>query len=182
MPRKLSVYERAERQSATSNRPCSPSDRVTVWLCQPDLAKRPDLASSWGGRASVLGRSRGHRCNSRPAAETIQVKVTKGNITLRSADIVEAINNAWLNQQRNRDRAIRYRLLTNASIGMEQGDPIGLGIPGLVLWERARSAIDEPARLADTHRIRQFLLNEGRVSAAVQAFSEKQTERRFGIG
>ena len=105
-----------------------------------------------------------------PAAETIQVKVTKGNITLRSADIVEAINNAWLNQQRNRDRAIRYRLLTNASIGMEQGDPIGLGIPGLVLWERARSAIDEPARLADTHRIRQFLLNEGRVSAAVQAF------------
>src|ERR1700730_8481794 len=28
------------------------------------------------------------------AAETIQVKATKGNITLRSADVVEAIDNA----------------------------------------------------------------------------------------
>src|ERR1700730_11224430 len=65
------------------------------------------------------------------AAETIQVKATKGNITLRSADVVEAIDNAWLNQQRNRDRLIRYRFLTNASIGMEQVDPIGLGVPGI---------------------------------------------------
>jgi hypothetical protein len=105
-----------------------------------------------------------------PAAETIQVKVTKGNITLRSADVVEAINNAWLNRQRNRDRSIRYRFLTNASVGMEQGDPIGLGIPGLVIWERARHTIDEPARLTDTDCIKRFLLNEGRVSPAVQAF------------
>jgi hypothetical protein len=72
-----------------------------------------------------------------PVAETIQVKATKGNITLRSGDVVVAINNAWLNRQRNLDRPIRYRFLTTASIGMEQGDPIGLGIPGLVLWERA---------------------------------------------
>jgi hypothetical protein len=105
-----------------------------------------------------------------PAAETIQVKATKGNMTLRSGDVVEAINNAWLNQQRNRDRPIRYRFLTTASIGMEQGDPIGQGIPGLVLWERARSATDEAAKLADTDRIRRFLLDEGRVSPAVQAF------------
>ncbi len=105
-----------------------------------------------------------------PAAETIQVKRTKGNITLRSSDVREAIDNAWLNQQRNRDRLIRYRFLTNASIGMEQGDPIGLGIPGLALWERARTDVDEAIRLADTERIKQFLLNEARVSAAVQAF------------
>jgi hypothetical protein len=38
------------------------------------------------------------------AAETTQVKYTAGNITLRSPDVVEAINNAWLNQERNRDR------------------------------------------------------------------------------
>jgi hypothetical protein len=104
------------------------------------------------------------------SAETIQVKATKRNITLRSPDVVEAIDNAWLNQQRNRDRLIRYRFLTNAEIGMEQGDPIGLGLPGIALWERARKSADEAARLADTDRIRQFLLNESRVSAAVQAF------------
>ena len=105
-----------------------------------------------------------------PAAETVQVKATKGNITLRSNDVVEAIDNAWLNQQRNRDRLIRYRFLTNADIGMEQGDPLGLGIPGIALWESARTSTDEAARLTDTDRIRQFLLNDGRVSRAVQTF------------
>ena len=53
---------------------------------------------------------------------------------------------------------------------MEQGDPIRLGIPGIALWERARTTTDEPAMLAASDRIRKFLLNEGRVSAAVQAF------------
>jgi hypothetical protein len=104
------------------------------------------------------------------AAETIQVKATKRNIALRSADVVEAINNAWLNQQRNPDRLIRYRFLTNANIVMEQGDPIGLGVPGIALWERARRSADEAARLTDTDRIRRFLLDKGRVSPAVQAF------------
>jgi hypothetical protein len=105
-----------------------------------------------------------------PAAETIQVKATKGNITLRSPDVVEAIGNAWLNQQRNPDRRIRYRFLTNASTVMEQGDPIGQGVPGIALWERARAGADEAGRLADADRIRQFLLNDGRVSTPVQTF------------
>jgi hypothetical protein len=90
------------------------------------------------------------------AAETIQLKATKGNITLRSADVVEAINNAWLNQQRNLARRVRYRFLTNANIVMEQGDPIGRGVPGIALWERVRASADEAARLADTDRIRRF--------------------------
>jgi hypothetical protein len=36
--------------------------------------------------------------------ETTQVKVTKAPITLRSADVVEAINNTWTHQERNRER------------------------------------------------------------------------------
>src|ERR1700738_2921243 len=54
------------------------------------------------------------------AAETTQVKATTGNITLRSPDVTEAINNAWLNQERNLDRQIRHRFLSTASVGMEQ--------------------------------------------------------------
>jgi hypothetical protein len=104
------------------------------------------------------------------AAETTQVKATTGNITLRSPDVTEAINNAWLNQERNLDRQIRYRFLGTASVGMEQGDPLGLGMPGLKLWERARLATEEDAKLADTGRLKQFLLDEHRVSAPVQAF------------
>jgi hypothetical protein len=104
------------------------------------------------------------------AAETTQVKATAGNITLRSPDVVEAINNAWLNQERNLDREIRYRFLSIASVGMEQGDPLGLGMSGLALWERARLSTEEDARLSDTCRLKQFLLDERRVSAPVQAF------------
>jgi len=103
-------------------------------------------------------------------AETIQVKATKANITLRSPDVVEAIDNAWLNEERNRDRDVRYRFLTNASITLEQGDPLGIGVAGLELWERARTERDEAARLDDTERLTAFLVKEQRVSAAVQAF------------
>ena len=53
------------------------------------------------------------------AAETMQVKATAGNVTLRSRDVIEAINNAWLHQDRNPERQIRYRLLTTANIAME---------------------------------------------------------------
>jgi hypothetical protein len=104
------------------------------------------------------------------AAETTQVKATAGNITLRSPDVIEAINNAWLNQDRNLDRQIRYRFLSTASIALEQSDPLGLGMPGLKLWERARQETEEDARLADTDRLKKFLLDENRVSVPVQAF------------
>jgi hypothetical protein len=108
--------------------------------------------------------------------ETTQVKVTKAPITLRSADVVEAINNTWAHQERNREREIQLRFLTTATVGMEKGDPLGVGIPGLILWDRARRAKDEETRLADTSRLRQFMLNEQRVSPAVQAFLQESDD------
>jgi hypothetical protein len=109
------------------------------------------------------------------AAETTQVKATKENITLRSPDVVEAINNAWLHQERNRGREIRFRFLTTASIAMEQGDPLGAGVPGLEIWERAGRTGEDGGR-DDTARLRQFLLNEQRVSPGVQAFLRESNE------
>src|SRR5437879_4509261 len=51
------------------------------------------------------------------AAETIQVKNITRNITLRDRDVVEAIDNAWVHQQRNPQCRLRFRFLTTASIG-----------------------------------------------------------------
>ena len=51
------------------------------------------------------------------SAETIQTKDVTGNITLRSVDVVEAIDNAWANQQRNPQYTIKFRFLTTSGIG-----------------------------------------------------------------
>jgi hypothetical protein len=67
------------------------------------------------------------------AGETIQVKDVAGNITLRSKDVVEAIDNAWAHQQRNPRHTIKFRFMTIAGMGVEQGAPFGTGIGGLQL-------------------------------------------------
>jgi hypothetical protein len=103
-------------------------------------------------------------------AETIQVKNFRGNVTLRSKDVVAAIDNAWSHQERNPGRSIRFRFLTTAGIGLEQGDPFGNAIPGLELWNRARASNNDSARLSNTAKLKKFLVAEGKVSAPLQAF------------
>lgn len=103
-------------------------------------------------------------------AETIQVKDVAGNITLRSGDVIEAIDNAWAHQQRNPRHTIKFRFLTTAGIGVEQGTPFGNRIGGLRLWRNSRSSADPTQNERDARAIATFLLAEGKVSAAVQAF------------
>lgn len=104
------------------------------------------------------------------AAETIQVKDVSGNITLRSKDVIEAIDNAWAHQQRNPRHTIKFRFLTIAGIGVEQGAPFGTGIGGLRLWGDSRLSGDVAVCERDGRWIATFLLAEGKVSAAIQAF------------
>ena len=104
------------------------------------------------------------------AGETIQVKDVSGTITLRSKDVIEAIDNAWAHQQRNPRHTIRFRFLTTAGIGVEQGSPFGTGIGGLRLWRDSRLSNEVAGRERDGRAIADFLLAEGKVSAAVQAF------------
>lgn len=75
-----------------------------------------------------------------------QVKATAANITLRSADVIESIENFWDILQRNSGRDVRYRLITTASVGFEKGKPFSAGIAGLHLWrqcERDEKAVEE---------------------------------------
>src|SRR5258708_1867977 len=69
-----------------------------------------------------------------PAAEAIQVKDTSGNVTLRSQDVIEAIDNAWDHQRRNPGRVVKLRFLTTAGIGVERGGAFAGFGGGLRLW------------------------------------------------
>jgi tetratricopeptide (TPR) repeat protein len=102
--------------------------------------------------------------------ETIQVKDTAGNITLRSSDAVEAIDNAFGHQQRNPQRTIRFRFLTTSGVGSEQGAPFRDRLPGLEVWRICRESNDAAQSELDARAIADFLLTEGKVSAPVQAF------------
>jgi hypothetical protein len=110
------------------------------------------------------------------AAETIQVKDVKGNITLRSGDVIEAIDNAWAHQQRNPRHSIQFRFLTTSGIGIEQGASFGEGIGGLHLWRRTRLSNDETERQRGAQAIATFLLADGKVSAPVQAFLQTSSD------
>lgn len=103
-------------------------------------------------------------------AETVQVKDTAGNITLRSPDVIEAIDNAFGHRQRNPQRTIRFRFLTTSGVGSEQGAPFRDRMPGIVLWQACRESVNAAQGEADARAIADFLLAEGQVSAPVQAF------------
>ena len=102
-------------------------------------------------------------------AETVQVKDVAGNVTLRSGDIIEAIDNALAHQLRNPRRAVRFRFLTTAGIGVEQGAPFGAGVGGLRLWRASRLSGDAAQRELDARAIAGFLLKEGKLSTTAQA-------------
>ncbi|WP_158930097.1 hypothetical protein [Acidisphaera sp. S103] len=112
-------------------------------------------------------------------AETIQAKDVAGNITLRSGDVIEAIDNAWAHQQRNPRYAIKFRFLTTAGIGVEQGAPFGGGIGGLRLWRDSRLSAGVATRERDARTIAYFLLAEGKVSAPVQAFLRTASDEQI---
>jgi hypothetical protein len=103
-------------------------------------------------------------------AETVQVKDTKGNFTLRSHDVLEAIGHAWEHRQHNSDIAVRFRFLSTGGFGVEQGSPFGEGIGGLQLWLKARASIDNAARERDARNIANFLVAEGKLPKSLQDF------------
>ena len=103
------------------------------------------------------------------AATAVQVKDTKRNITLRSREVIDAINNYWELRTNNLDRSVKYRFLTRSKIGMEQGNPFGTGKPGLQVWSRCSG--DK----ATITKISGFLQSEGKISDEVKNFL-KQAE------
>ena len=102
-----------------------------------------------------------------------QVKHTQGNITLRSKQVIDAINNYWKLRKNNLNRYVKFRLLTKSKIGKEQGDPFGTDKPGLELWSRCSG--DE----AVIQKISRFLQNDGKISSDVNDFLQKATPQEI---
>lgn len=93
-----------------------------------------------------------------------QVKHTQDNITLRSQQVIDGINNYWELRTNNPDRCVKFRLLTKSKIGKEQGNPLGMDKPGLEVWSRCSG--DEAA----IQKISNFLQTDGKISEEVSDF------------
>ncbi|MDP6876126.1 MAG: hypothetical protein QF521_21585, partial [Alphaproteobacteria bacterium] len=105
-------------------------------------------------------------------ATTTQVKDTRGsgNVTLRSAGALEAIDNYWSHKQRNPERRIRLHYLTTSEIGTEKGDPFGRKLPGIELWRRAKKSDDLERKSGDLAAIKAFLIEQDGLSDDLKSF------------
>ncbi|RKU09467.1 hypothetical protein C6502_13190 [Candidatus Poribacteria bacterium] len=69
-------------------------------------------------------------------ATVVQVKDTQHNITLRSPEVIDAINHHWELRTNNPGLKVKFRFLTRSQIGMEWGSPFGESQAGLHIWSR----------------------------------------------
>ena len=98
------------------------------------------------------------------ADTAVQVKGTKNNITLRSREVTDAINNYWGLRIKNPDWRVKFRLLTRSKIGTEQGNPFGAGKQGLQVWSHC---LGDEATITELSK---FLQSEGKISDDVKNF------------
>lgn len=113
------------------------------------------------------------------AVTTTQVRDTaaSGSVTLRSSGVQKAIGNYWEHIQRNTGRNISFRYLTTAAVGMEQGDPLGEGIPGIELWRRAKDISDPARQKNDLTKLRNFLADKDILPQSMRDFLRTATDR-----
>ena len=102
-----------------------------------------------------------------------QVKHTQDNITLRSQQAIDGINNYWELRTNNPDRRVKFRLLTKSKIGKEQSNPLGTDKPGLEVWRRCSG--DEAA----IQKISEFLQTDGKISEAVNEFLKEASPQEI---
>ncbi len=93
-----------------------------------------------------------------------QVKHTQDNITLRSQQVIDGINNYWELRTNNPDRRVKFRLLTKSKIGKEHGNLLETDKPGIEVWSRCSG--DEAA----IKKISDFLRTDGKISEEVNDF------------
>ena len=98
-----------------------------------------------------------------------QVKHTQRNITLKSEQVIDGINNYWELRTNNSNRCVKFRLLTKSKIVKEKVDPFEMDKPGLELWISCSN--DEVV----IKKISDFLQNYEKISPNVKDFL-KQAE------
>lgn len=106
-------------------------------------------------------------------ATTTQVKDTQRNITLRSKEVIDAINHYWKLQDSHPKLTVKFRFLTRSKIGVEQGNPFGKSKAGLQVWSRCSG--DEAA----IEKISEFLQNQEKISDKVKKFLKQTSPQQI---
>ena len=97
-------------------------------------------------------------------ATVVQIKDTRRNITLRSQEVVKAINDYWESRINNSDRRMKFRFITRSKIGVERGDPFEKGQPGLQVWSCCSGDKAAITKISD------FLQTQEKISDKVKIF------------
>ncbi len=102
------------------------------------------------------------------ADELHQIKTSATNITLRNADVRDAIQNFFNTQERNKNRKFTMRFMTTSLVGTERGDPFSQ--PGITLWNALRSEPDELRREAGTRAVANFIVETDAFSSELREY------------
>jgi hypothetical protein len=106
---------------------------------------------------------------SETSATINQVKNLASPISLRSECVCDALRNFWIARHKNPGRAIRFRLITTATLSIEAGAPFGASKLGLAVWN------EEAAKATAQHsqHLIAFLLSDASISERLaKAFAE----------
>ena len=98
---------------------------------------------------------------------TVQVKAIADPISLRSESVIKAIRNYWQSKHENRSFRIRFKFVTTATEAVEAGEPFGMGVAGLVLWNDCATDLEGNVKTVDA--IRQFLLSDRSIRPRLEA-------------
>lgn len=110
------------------------------------------------------------RCG--PSVVTTQVKDVASNLTLRSATVIDTLNNYWAHRERNPDYDIVLRFLATSETGQEHGSPFGSNRKGLDYWLSAES--DH----VDIKPLKAFLLTQN-LDPSLKAFVQRATDEEL---
>ncbi len=100
--------------------------------------------------------------------ELNQAKAVASNLTLRSAEILDGIQNFWNAIDGNPGRKLRYRFLSTAAAGTEQGRPFPM--PGLSFWQSIKNSDANADRALDCRSIADFLIANKAFSTDLDGF------------
>lgn len=106
-------------------------------------------------------------------ATLVQVKDTQHNITLRSKDVIDAINHYWESLTKHPDLIVKFRFITRSKIGREKDNPFGDNQSGLRIWNRCSGDEETIAKIS------KFLQNQEKISDDVKKFLKQEDHQEI---
>ena len=106
------------------------------------------------------------------AATLVQVKDTRRNVTLKSKEVIDAINHYCEFRTKRPDLTVKFRFITRSKIGKERSNLFGNDQRGIYLWSQCSG--DEET----VTRISEFLQNQEKISDTVKKFSQTSRSKR----